>query len=122
MREPPLGTELTNDKIAGAKNSPRMSSHRSLPPQSCRSANDQFKPFRFCVGNVGLRQHQPADPHNWVDHFIDFYLGDRLSCELDQSCGLQSLTADVTRSDDPTRARYKTVFAKVADLVAAGLT
>jgi AcrR family transcriptional regulator len=42
----------------------------------------------------------------WVDPFIDFYLTERVTCDLAESCALQSLSVDVARADDPTRDDY----------------
>lgn len=57
----------------------------------------------------------------WVEHFVDFYLGERRTCELGESCGLQSLTPDVMRADAATRALYEEAFAAVVSVVAKGL-
>lgn len=57
----------------------------------------------------------------WVEAFIDFYLGHRRVCELGDSCGLQSLTPDVMRADATTRAAYEEELSTVVALVAAGL-
>ena len=53
---------------------------------------------------------------------MDFYLGERRTCELGDSCALQSLTPDVMRADAETRAAYEEAFAKVVDEVAKGLS
>src|SRR5689334_1333056 len=33
----------------------------------------------------------------WRDAFVDFYLGDRRTCDLAESCALQSLSSEVAR-------------------------
>lgn len=58
----------------------------------------------------------------WIEPFIDFYLGERRTCDLGQSCALQSLTADVMRADETVRAHYEAAFTAVVEAVAQGLT
>jgi TetR/AcrR family transcriptional regulator, transcriptional repressor for nem operon len=57
----------------------------------------------------------------WVEIFIDFYLGQKRVCDLGESCALQSLTPEVQRSDDETRAAFETHMELVAHAVADGL-
>lgn len=63
-----------------------------------------------------------AHGENWLASFIDFYLGDRRTCELGESCALQSLTPDVMRADQKTKAAYEAAFGEVVEVVAEGLT
>lgn len=46
--------------------------------------------------------------HRWQTPFVDFYLGDRRTCDLADSCALQSLSSDVARADDDARQVYET--------------
>jgi TetR/AcrR family transcriptional repressor of nem operon len=57
----------------------------------------------------------------WVEIFIDFYLGQKRVCDLGESCALQSLTPEVQRSDDETRATFEAHIELVAQAVADGL-
>uniref|UniRef100_A6VZD0 Transcriptional regulator, TetR family n=1 Tax=Marinomonas sp. (strain MWYL1) TaxID=400668 RepID=A6VZD0_MARMS len=57
----------------------------------------------------------------WAATFIDFYLSERLTCELGESCGLQSMTPDVMRASDATKAKYEQSLMNVANSVARGL-
>jgi AcrR family transcriptional regulator len=57
----------------------------------------------------------------WVEIFIDFYLGQKRVCDLGESCALQSLTPEVQRSDDETKAAFETHMNRVAHAVADGL-
>lgn len=43
----------------------------------------------------------------WLESFVDFYLGEKRTCELTESCALQSLTAEVARAEPETRAAYE---------------
>lgn len=57
----------------------------------------------------------------WATKFIDFYLSERLTCELGESCGLQSMTADVMRAGDATKSLYEQALIRVVESVARGL-
>jgi AcrR family transcriptional regulator len=58
----------------------------------------------------------------WVEVFIDFYLGYKRTCELGESCALQSLTPEVQRADSETRAAFEDEMGLVARAVADGLS
>lgn len=64
---------------------------------------------------------QAAHGEDWIAAFVDFYLGERRTCELGESCALQSLTPDVMRADAETRAAYEGAFGEVVEQVASGL-
>jgi TetR/AcrR family transcriptional repressor of nem operon len=55
----------------------------------------------------------------WREAYIDFYLGERRTCDLSESCALQSLSIEVARADDEARSTYeeqlKIIIATVAD-------
>ena len=57
----------------------------------------------------------------WIEPFVDFYLGFKRTCELDEACGLQALTPEVMRADAPVRGRYQQALLKVVERVAKGL-
>ncbi|WP_374628274.1 TetR/AcrR family transcriptional regulator [Pannonibacter indicus] len=65
-----------------------------------------------------IAQLQSEQRERWAEAFIDFYLSDRLHCLLDKSCGLQSLTPDVMRSSDGTKAAYGAALERVAQQLA----
>lgn len=58
----------------------------------------------------------------WRQGFIDFYLGERRTCDLADSCALQSLTGEVARADAEAREAYEVELRKVIDATAAGLS
>ena len=66
----------------------------------------------------GLQQTHGAQ---WVESFVDFYLGEKRTCELGESCAMQSLTPEVARADEETRALYQEGILKVVEQVAKGL-
>lgn len=76
-------------------------------------------------GLVELRDAITAlqDTHgaNWIAAFVDLYLGERRTCELGESCALQSLTPDVMRADAETRAAYEDAFGELVEQVIKGL-
>lgn len=57
----------------------------------------------------------------WLDAFIDFYLGERVTCALEESCALQSMTPDVMRAPEAIRSSYEAALNEVAGVIAAGL-
>ena len=65
-----------------------------------------------------LRAEQGA---GWLETFVDFYLGPKRVCTMEESCALQSLTPEVQRSGDETRSLFQSHVAQVVDAVAAGL-
>jgi TetR/AcrR family transcriptional regulator, transcriptional repressor for nem operon len=58
----------------------------------------------------------------WIEIFVDFYLGYKRTCEPGDSCTLQSLTPEVQRSDSETRTAYEARMKQVAQAVADGLS
>jgi len=56
----------------------------------------------------------------WWPEFVRFYLGVKLSCDLADSCGLQSLSPDVARADDAARIAFEQGLEEVAQAVVEG--
>ncbi|MCU7796132.1 MAG: TetR/AcrR family transcriptional regulator [Candidatus Thiodiazotropha sp. (ex Myrtea spinifera)] len=57
----------------------------------------------------------------WLDEFAKFYLGEKRSAELGDSCGLQSLSPEVARSDPSTRSVFQSELLKAAKSFSEGL-
>ena len=83
--------------------------------------------FREAVA-AGLEQLQGGVDHYqkekgdlWLSEFAKFYLDEKRSCDLAESCALQSLTPEVGRSDELARSVFQTALLKVAQSFAAGL-
>lgn len=57
----------------------------------------------------------------WVARFIDFYLTDRRSCDIAESCALQSLTGEVARAGPETRSAYEEQLRRAIDTLASGI-
>lgn len=70
------------------------------------------------AGIERLRGERGAD---WLRTFVDFYVGERRTCDLGESCALQVLTVDAARADDATRAAYEAEWLRIRDAAAAGL-
>ena len=83
--------------------------------------------FRAVVG-AGLESLKRRVPDfqerfgkSWRTRFVDFYMGERRTCDLGESCALQSLSADVSRADAETRDLYEGQFRAIVDAVAKGV-
>lgn len=57
----------------------------------------------------------------WIETFVDFYLGYKRTCDLNDACALQTLTPEVVRASDAVRGRYEAALEEVVKQVAAGL-
>lgn len=66
----------------------------------------------------GLRA---SEGDGWLAKFVDFYLSAKRTCDLGDSCALQSLTPEVARAGRDTRVAYERELLRVVDAVAAGL-
>ena len=72
---------------------------------------------RLTTTIVALREaHGPK----WIDVYVDRYLGEKRTCDLGESCALQSLSAEVGRSDARIKSTYQREITGVAQSVADG--
>ena len=71
--------------------------------------------------NQGVKQTQEQLGKSWRKAFIDFYLGDRRTCDLADSCALQSLSSEVARAGDAAQQAYEAQLHEIVATVAAGL-
>jgi TetR/AcrR family transcriptional repressor of nem operon len=69
-------------------------------------------------GIEGLRANE-GDA--WLATFVDFYMSVRRTCDLGESCALQSLTPEVARADRATKAAFEAELLGVVEAVAEGL-
>ncbi|AYG66277.1 MULTISPECIES: TetR/AcrR family transcriptional regulator [unclassified Rhizobium] len=69
----------------------------------------------------GVATFRAREPRGWLTTFVSFYLGYKRTCDLGESCALPSLSPDVMRSDDDTRAAYTVELKRLVEEVAAGL-
>ena len=88
------------------------------------SKGDAFEAAAL-AGLVELRQaierFQAEEGAGWLGRFVDFYLSTKRTCELGESCALQSLTPEVARAGRETRASYEVELLRVVEAAAAGL-
>lgn len=57
----------------------------------------------------------------WRRPFISFYLGQRRTCDLGESCALATMSPEVMRADDETREAYEQALLSIVEEVASGL-
>lgn len=69
---------------------------------------------------TGVLYFQSAHGPGWWREFVRFYLGEKRSCDLSDSCTLQSLSPEVARSDESARAVFEAGLLDVAKAVATG--
>lgn len=70
---------------------------------------------------LGVSQAREQLGSGWRTAFIDFYLGERRTCDLAESCALQSLSTEVARATEETRIAYERELQAIIETVAAGL-
>lgn len=76
-------------------------------------------------GLVELREAianlQSVEQDRWLRKFAEFYLSFKRTCDLKESCTLQSLTPEVARAGTETKIAYEQEMNRVVDQIAAGL-
>ena len=80
------------------------------------AAVDGLVQLREAIEDLRAREGE-----DWLATFVDFYMSVRRTCDLSESCALQSLTPEVARADHGTRTAYEAELLKVAEAVAQGL-
>ncbi len=65
--------------------------------------------------------HQHRFGADWPAAFADFYVSAKRTCDLAESCAMQSLSGDVARAEDGIRRTYEDGMRGVVAQVAAGL-
>lgn len=69
----------------------------------------------------GVEHLRAHEGEAWLEKFADFYMSVRRTCDPAESCALQSMTPDVARADDDTKAAYEAEMLQVVEAVAGGL-
>jgi TetR/AcrR family transcriptional regulator, transcriptional repressor for nem operon len=69
----------------------------------------------------GIEGLRATEGDAWLAKFVDFYMSVRRTCDLGESCALQSLTPEVARADRATKAAYEAELLGVVEAVAGGL-
>lgn len=90
-----------------------------------RSKADAFRET-IAAGLDDLRRHiehtRQQHGDDWQTPFIDFYLGERRTCNLANSCTLQSLSSDVARADGDARQTYQASLRAIVETMTANST
>lgn len=68
-----------------------------------------------------IAEIQAREGDNWLPVFVEFYLNEKRTCDLGESCAMQNLTGEVVRADRATMDTYRTGMLGVVEQVAAGL-
>src|SRR3954454_4903956 len=73
------------------------------------------------AGLVQLREAiediSASEGEDWLSTFVDFYMSVMRTCDISESCALQSLTPEVARADQDTRTAYEAELLRVAEAV-----
>jgi TetR/AcrR family transcriptional regulator, transcriptional repressor for nem operon len=69
----------------------------------------------------GIEQLQADAGNAWLEAFAGFYMSVRRTCDLAESCALQSLSPEVARAGADAKTAYETELLKVVEAVASGL-
>jgi TetR/AcrR family transcriptional repressor of nem operon len=70
---------------------------------------------------AGIEAFQTTHGDGWIEPFVDFYLGAKRTCDLGDSCAMQSLSPEVIRAGADVRTVYQDGMAKVVDQVTKGM-
>ncbi|OUR73183.1 TetR family transcriptional regulator [Methylophaga sp. 41_12_T18] len=59
---------------------------------------------------------QEAHGENWWQALAGFYVSEKRTCDAKNSCGLQSLTSEVSRGDEDLKKAYEQELLKIASI------
>jgi TetR/AcrR family transcriptional repressor of nem operon len=68
----------------------------------------------------GIRYFQREHGQNWWTEFVHFYLTTKRTCDLSESCVLQTLTPEIARADASARAAFEAELLNAAGIIATG--
>lgn len=69
----------------------------------------------------GVIAIQAEKGSQWLKAFLDYYLGEKHCANIEGSCAVPSLSADVMRASVDTKSAYATLLDEIANAIAAGL-
>lgn len=70
--------------------------------------------------NTNMLRIQSELGSGWWSAYVRFYLSTKRTCDLAESCPLQSMTPEVARSDDSSRVAFEAGFRKVINTIITG--
>lgn len=77
------------------------------------------------AGLVELREAietlRAKESDRWLGKFAEFYMGFKRTCDLKESCALQSLTPEVARAGKETKQAYEAEMLRLIEAIAEGL-
>ena len=77
------------------------------------------------AGLVELREAietlRAKEGDRWLGKFAEFYMGFKRTCDLKDSCALQSLTPEVARAGKETKSAYEAEMLQLIEAIADGL-
>ena len=77
------------------------------------------------AGLVELREAietlRTKEGDRWLGKFAEFYMGFKRTCDLKDSCALQSLTPEVARAGKETKSAYEAEMLRLIEAIAEGL-
>lgn len=68
----------------------------------------------------GIQHFQKEYGANWWPAFAKFYMNQKRTCDLAESCPLQSLTPEIGRSDESIRGIFEAELLKILAIANAG--
>lgn len=68
----------------------------------------------------GVLYFQEQHGHAWWPEFVRFYLSAKRTCDLSESCTLQTMPIEVSRSDEASRTTFEDALRDVAQAVVDG--
>ncbi|QAU23007.1 TetR/AcrR family transcriptional regulator [Dyella sp. M7H15-1] len=68
----------------------------------------------------GVNYLQAEHGADWWPEFVRYYLSAKRTCDLSESCALQSLPPEVARLDASLRTEFEAALRKIAKSIAAG--
>jgi hypothetical protein len=68
----------------------------------------------------GVLHFQEKHGRTWWPEFVRFYLSAKRTCDLSESCTLQTMPAEVARSDEGSRETFEKALRDVAQVIVDG--
>ena len=68
----------------------------------------------------GVQYYQAEHGRAWWPEFVRFYLSAKRTCDLSESCTLQTMPPEVARADEASRATFEAALREVAQAIVDG--
>lgn len=69
---------------------------------------------------VAIAEMKQSYGDNWWKAFAEFYTTQKRTCDLSESCTLQSLSHEVARSDEDIQAAFESQLLEIIELASSG--